>query len=397
MWLNELKQGNFESDNEREVKTEGDEEMKSRQLVVQPEKPPPRPPPSPSRPLSEAKPEMNGYSIDKRLIASNKIISSPKSQGNVENDSTQPISNKKSTISHSILDMQSFSPPRVFLSHQTGAYHDTLNGDVFLSKFKHQLVTPNLNHERQEFSSDLLSESSPIGNDIHLQSPERTPKELSIKSNKTRTLSKSSLQIRVPSGRSPKRPQQSSMLGESKQIFDVIGYHLQPSEEKIEIFKGKKDLKRATTNVTAKSPKALPPRSNSAPRPQKSPYVSPYNSKVLSGTSSLPNKSSKGYSTKEKTRHVSPFPRSHPNVNQIPPAVTTNSRPRSAPPRNHIPHPRGQHGVISTTIQQSKSVISSDNPKNQKRKITREISSKSRKSSADEINLSLNSDYAVWK
>lgn len=324
-------------------------------------------------------------------------------------DLTQTISSKKSTLSHSILDMQSFSPPRVLLSHQHGAYRDSLNGDVFLSKFKHQFLMPSSDLERQEFPTDLVSEASATGNDsIQLQSPERATNTIPTRTNKAHSSSKQSLQIRVPSGRSPKRLNQSPKLNQSTQIFDVVGYHLQPSDKKAEVSKEKKEIKRMVTNgIASKSPKS---RSTSAPRHNpKISHLSPYNSRMSTiSSSSLPNKSTKVSSTSTKeVRQVSPFPKPKSSVVQGS-VVSTTPRPRSAPPRSQVSHLRketnassgaGSNFMVSNTSRQSKqSSQHHDASRGSKGKSRQSSSSSSNvKKGNEDINLSLNSDYPVWK
>jgi hypothetical protein len=462
-----LKQEQHESEGEEGAKAAamddaGEEEIKSQNLVVSPETPPRRPPPSPFK-------KSNGHaSVPDHLTkqTTTKFVSTAtqsEALGEEINEAasapTPPaVTNLKSslpngTLTHSILDMQSFSPPRVFLSHQTnqgGAggggsrmTHESVNGNIFLSQFHHKTFYPSaavtaattMSSEDQQirrgYAIDLVSEiSSPGGGEeeeveeIQLQSPERARRTKNSKGTVTR-LSKKSLQIRVPSGRSPKRQNESGGDGKTE-IFDVVGYRLQPQQEG----EGRPSTPLSVSAAVA-APRSLSEkksnRSNSVPRQQR--IETPTSRKSNGSWSAVPSKATP---LTRDTRQVRPFPKPKTTVTatvQPQSRASLTPRPRSAPPRNQqqqqtrkevsqrqhqptsrhaslsrFPSPAASRAItprtagagIGTARAES---FGQDHSKVQKKKTQKENLKAGTRKKTEEISLSLNSDYpvAVWK
>jgi hypothetical protein len=406
----------------------------------------------------------NGTAIDPGLVSTEEEVDEAQGVTNPKEASGKSVAN--GTLTHSILDMQSYSPPRVFLSHQSGngavggverGYHDSVNGNIFLSQFHHKTfyssAVPSEDQDQQirrGYATDLVSEiSSPGGaggeNEIHLESPERLRRSKNFSKGAT-TPSKKSLQIRVPSGRSPKRQSQSSASGGKIEIFDVIGYRLQPQSER-------QQQSQAEEVPPLLSPPPAPPsarrgavandkrsnktnhmvstrsvnRSNSVPR-QRTNTATPRRSTV--STPGVPTRSIKGNTFSRETRQVHPFPKAKttPMVQSASSFATL--RPQSAPSRNQQTTKREVQVHQTTSLltkhiqrqgqQQSSSRFQSPMPsraatpgagdKAQKKRSQKakqcesasgDASHLKTKKRSEEISLSLNSDYpaaaAVWK
>jgi hypothetical protein len=421
-WLDELKHGHLESDGEGEGGGAGDEEeMQSRDLVVSPEVLPLRPTSSPIRSGNNSNgtyyptlnPPMGTQTLSplpSHQPVADRVVnpqsSSAEAQQSHEITSTAVSSTTRGvatrgTISHSILDMQSFSPPRVFLSHQTKTTHDSLRGDIFLSQFHQKIFSPTEGSVRRGYPTDLTSDPSPGGmSEIQLHSPERIHKV------KGTSVATKAIQIRVPSGRgSPPRLQE-----RRQQVYEVAGYHVlrdgagRREEERGGVERKGAGQRKEGNNHKEKSKKIKPSqlkitssassshtRSSSVPRqaakPSRSSSSQP--SRRTAVPTSLPSPSPYGRATL-KTRQVSPFPRSTAS-HASPPVAFFSSRPRSAPTRSaQTKGIQPTHGPShhATTPPASNLKRSKGNAKGKALK----------KSAADEVSLSLSSDYpGVWK
>lgn len=406
-----MKQDQRESEGEEEEsKTYMEvEDIQSQKLAISPQTPPRRP--------SSPKGNSNAHA----LVGDLESLTLPKNTTKFVTTATQsdeeiieavdrrmttsvnqgpPLTN--GTLTHSILDMQSFSPPRVLLQSSKVGNHESVNGNIFLSQFHHKTYYPSAAATedqpiRKGYAIDLVSEKSSPGDEIQLQSPQRAKRS----NNRTGAATKS-LQIRVPSGRSPKRQSQFN----NTEIFDVVGYQFQSQQmEEEKSPPAPPPVSEENSNKTY----PIPTRSNSAPRKRIS---TPTPRKSNGSLISVPSKSKINVHSRD-TRQVHPFPKSAATQSQV---VSSNPRSRSAPPRNQQTRKEMNLGKQvqqqTSSSRPSSSRFSSPAPRastpratrktatgtsdHQTKKTIQKENMKARKKK-EEISLSLNSDYPVWK